>query len=86
MVDVDHLWAISMRLYWLLAALIVLTAGCATEDAYNSWEPARTQNCKERFSPHDPQLEYCLEQATRPYDEYEKQRDGTDKQSEDSTN
>lgn len=50
---------------------VVLLPACATNEAtYNNWEHSRIANCKQRFSPHDPQLERCLEEAQLPYDEY----------------
>ncbi len=62
----------------LLGIVCAITACTSDRYLYESWEWSRIENCKQQFSPYDPELEYCIEQARLPYDEYAKQRKGTD--------
>lgn len=55
--------------------VLVLLGGCATEkEIYEGWENSRVQNCHQQYGPYDPELEYCIERATVPYDDIEADR------------
>ncbi len=64
-----------MRRGVIIALALLMPLACVTNEAsYKAWEHSRIANCKQRFSPYDPELERCLEQAQLPYDEYEDHR------------
>lgn len=69
-----------------MLALILLLAGCTANKAtYEGGEYDRVQNCRQQFSPYDPELEYCLERARRPYEDIEEAFSSADPESTESS-
>ncbi len=62
----------------IMLGLIILSA-CATEkEIHEGMQEALVENCKQNSSPYDPELDYCIDKATVPYDVIESDRKDTD--------